>query len=79
MTLFYSDKLEDRRFAELFLAGVLDTIEGKSWCGYAHTKSISILDTLHSDLSKLDESRYNERAAYVIKEIMSKISLCKEP
>jgi hypothetical protein len=78
MSLFYSDRQEDRRYAELFLAGVLYTIEGKSWCGYARTKSVSILDVLHTGLGQLGESRYNERAASVITEIMHKVSLCKE-
>jgi hypothetical protein len=80
MSLYYSNTLEDRRYAELFLLGVIGAIEGKPRHGYHRMKPDTILEILHSGLSKLDESRYNERAGYVITEIFHEdlTSHCKE-
>ena len=81
MTLYYSNILEDRRYAELFLLGVVGAIEGKPQREYHRMKPDTILERLHSGLNKLDESRYNERAGYIITEIFHEDSTfhCKEP
>jgi hypothetical protein len=69
---------EERRYADLYLLGVVDATEGKVWCSYRTLLTTSILDWVDMGLKELNGSRHNERAAYVITDILSKSFPCKE-
>lgn len=69
--------VDERRFAEIYLLGVLDATEGKSWCDYKKFKTISIDEELYSRFKKIPESRMNDRASDVITEILGKSFPCQ--
>lgn len=62
--------IEDRRYAEMYLVGVLDTSEGVSWCDYEQYKTITIDEILFVAFKKLPDVRQNERASSVIVSIL---------
>jgi hypothetical protein len=67
----YSNKIsEEQIVAYAFLLGVSDATEGKIWCSYKIFKTITLLETIHSEVKELDLSHYDERAAYTITEIL---------
>jgi len=75
---YYSKDPEERLIAYAFLFGISDATEGKIWCSYYKFKSITVRETIYSGLKELDPSRYSERAAYVITEILGKNHPCKK-
>jgi hypothetical protein len=75
---YTSESAEVRRYAEMYMLGVVDAAEGKSWCSYRKLKTISINETIFSDLKPLVEVKKNERAAYVITDILSKKFPCRK-
>jgi hypothetical protein len=56
MLIRSSNLPEERRYADLYLLGVVDATEGKVWCGYRKRLTISILEWIDTGLKKLDES-----------------------
>ena len=66
----------ERKNAELYLLGVLDTTEGKDWCDYRTFKTITLREWMFEEFKKLDNSQLNERASSVIKRILSRRYLC---
>jgi len=79
LTSFENPDMEEQNIAYAFLAGIGEATEGKTWCGYYHLKPETIVDIIYSDLRKLDSSRHDGRAAYVITEILEKSRLlCKK-
>jgi len=61
-----------------FFLGMFDATEGKEWCGYKVYKTITILERIHLGFKKLDQSRYDERAAYVITGFLENEIPCKK-
>ncbi|MCB4789978.1 hypothetical protein LGR64_27150 [Delftia sp. Lp-1] len=76
-TAYMSKNLMERRYAEMYLLGVLDATEGRVWCDYQHFKTITLAEVLHSGLSKLDLKQRESRAAHVISDILGKEFPCK--
>ncbi|MDR3214109.1 MAG: hypothetical protein LBT71_09390 [Azoarcus sp.] len=74
---YRSADAEEQNAAYAFLLGVVDATEGKEWCSYRVLKTISILETLAMEFKDFDPSRYDERAAYVITEVLKKYHPCK--
>ncbi len=62
--------MDDRRYAEMYLTGVLDASEGVSWCDYKRYKTITIDETLFVAFQKLPDARQSERASSVIVSIL---------
>lgn len=71
-----SDAIEKRRYAELYLLGVLDATEGTIWCDYKTFKTITIDEVLFTNFKKLTDNELNDRASSVIKKILSKEFPC---
>jgi len=77
---YRSKDVKEQSAAYTFLLGVSDATEGKIWCGYHYLKSGTVLEIIYSEWKKVDPSRYDERAAYVISGILenSKYRICKK-
>jgi len=70
---------EEQSTAYAFLLGVVDAIEGKTWCSYYRFKPITVREVVYSGLGNIDPSRYDERAAYVISRIIENgLPSCKK-
>ena len=70
-----SDQVRER--AQLFLLGVQDATEGKSWCGYRAFKTITLREDIYEYFKKLPHERLAERAAVIIEEALHKNYPCK--
>ncbi len=73
-----SKDLKKRNAARLYLLGVTDTTEGKSWCGYSIVKTVSIREVLYEEIEKLSKEELQSRAAHKIEEILSKKLPCRK-
>lgn len=74
----YSSKsAEERKHAELFLLGVMDATEGKSWCDYKTYKTTTIRQMVYISLKKQPDMQAVERAANVIERILSERFPCE--
>ena len=70
-----SDPARER--AQLFLLGVQDATEGKSWCGYRAFKTITLREDIYEYFKKLPPVRLSERASVIIEEALRKNFPCK--
>ena len=62
----------ERENAMMYLLGVMDTTEGKTWCNYWHFKTISLRESLYSYFKRnISEERLKERASAVITESLN--------
>ena len=59
-----------------YLYGVIDATEKKEWCSFWEVKSFELIGGLYSLLREVDKSRYNERAAHVIIDVLKKYLSC---
>jgi len=75
---YRSKDTKEKSAAYTFLLGVSDATEGKVWCSYNRFKPTTVLETIYSGWEKLDSSRYDERAAFVITEILKNDFPCKK-
>src|SRR2546427_1932773 len=51
---YMSKEVPERRYAEMYLLGVLDATEGRAWCDYRHLKTdrkSTRLNSSHSQIS----------------------------
>lgn len=74
---YMSKNMVERRYAEMYLLGVLDATEGIAWCDYYHIKTISLNEAVYEGLRKADSTRLRKRAALVITDILKKDLSCK--
>jgi len=75
---YYSNDLREQRVAYAFLLGVADTTERKIWCNQGDYTSDIILEPVNESLKKMNLSRYDDRAAFVLTEILRKKYPCKK-
>jgi len=76
---YYSKDQEEQKAANAFLLGVADTFEGKTWCSRDdYYLSSTIFEAVNEGVKKMGLPRYNERAAYVIAEILEKKYPCNK-
>ncbi|MGG7446619.1 Rap1a/Tai family immunity protein [Kosakonia oryzendophytica] len=69
----------ERIKADLYLLGVLDTTEGKVWCGYNRLKTISIHEVVYSYFTAQPAARLQqERATTLILEAMTQNGKCNK-
>ncbi len=73
-----SKEVSQRRLAEMYLIGVLDSTEGKVWCGYDVALPGSIQEQVYIGFKKMDVGLADKRASDVIAAILSKKLPCKE-
>lgn len=69
--------LKDRRYAEMYLLGVLDSTEGSIWCDYKTYKTITIDEVLFVEFKKLTSDDLKERASKVIANILKRKFPCR--
>ena len=74
---FTSKTESDREKAKLYLLGVQDITEGKSWCGYKTLKTITLQEFVFEYFKKLPPARMKERASNLIEEALHKSFPCK--
>ncbi len=74
---YMSGSADERKSARLYLLGVLDATEGKSWCDYQTFKSITLGETVFLAFKKLNSQQLNERASHVIADILSQSYPCR--
>lgn len=68
---------QERLKADMYLLGVLDATEGKSWCNYQTLKTITLQEIIYSYFKKLPQVRLDERAASLIEEALTHNHSCK--
>jgi len=74
---YLSSNIAERRYAQMYLLGVLDATEGITWCNYHLVKTISLEEQIYAGLKKADSSQLQKRAALVITDILKKHLSCK--
>jgi hypothetical protein len=74
---FTSKNTEEKRYAQMYLLGVLDATEGISWCDYRLVKTISLEERVYEGLKKLDSNQLKKRASIVIASILKNRIPCK--
>lgn len=75
---YRSDDVRERRLAEMYLIGTLDSTEGVKWCGYGIALPHSVLDQVHIGFKNASIEMMEDRASNTINKIMSNILPCKE-
>lgn len=78
LAAYMGKDLMQRRYAEMYLLGVLDATEGHAWCSYQQFKTITLAETLYSNLEKTNAKQRKKRAAIVITEILEGQFPCKK-
>jgi hypothetical protein len=73
---FTNPNESERDRAMLYLLGVLDTTEQKSWCAYSTLKTITIRENIFEYFKKLSSDKLKNRASSVIEEAMHSIFPC---
>lgn len=73
---YMSTDANERKNAEVYLLGVMDTTEGKGWCDYRTFKTITLRERVFEEFKKLGNSQLDERASSVIERILSKRYPC---
>ncbi len=68
---------QEKERAQLYMVGVWDSTEGKTWCEFSHYKSITLQETVHGYFKRLPEARLGERASHLIEEALVKNHPCK--
>ncbi|WP_338845604.1 Rap1a/Tai family immunity protein [Massilia sp. W12] len=75
---YMSKNMQERRFAEMYLLGVLDATEGSAWCDYKLVKTISLDEMVYEGFKNSDPEKLKRRASSVISEILQKKLACKK-
>ncbi|MEW5757569.1 MAG: Rap1a/Tai family immunity protein [Pseudomonadota bacterium] len=73
---YMSTDANERKSAELYLLGVMDTTEGKVWCDYRTFKTITLRERIFEEFKKLNSSHLDERASSVIERILTRRYPC---
>lgn len=76
LAAFISQNMTERRYAEMYLLGVLDATEGIACCDYRHVKTISLDEAIYEGLKKADSEQMRKRASLVITDILKKDLSC---
>jgi len=75
---YMSPDLEQRRLAEMYVAGVLDSTEGQSWCGFSVASPDAIQEQVYAALQKSVKTSPEKRASTAIKSHLTELLPCKE-
>lgn len=74
---YQSSDLQQRRLAEMYLAGVLDSTEGKSWCSYKVVHPGSIQEQIFIGFKKQSAENLKDRASKIITNMMEEFLPCR--
>ena len=74
---YMSQAVEERRYAELYLLGVLDATEGIGWCDYRTFKTTTLGEEIFAGFKALEPARLKARAAHVIADILARRFSCR--
>lgn len=75
---YMSSNVELRRFAEMYVVGVLDSTEGKSWCGYKIASPNAIQEQVYAALKTAAGTSPKMRASTVIESHLMNLLPCKD-
>ena len=75
---YMNSDLEQRRLAEMYVIGVLDSIEGKSWCGFKIASPDAIQEQVYVALKRAVEISPKKRASIVIESHLMELLPCKD-
>lgn len=75
---FIHQSPERRSAARLYLLGVLDSTEGKTWCSYNQLKTVTLNEFVFEYLKKLPAERLQARASTLIEEALQNTFPCKD-
>lgn len=75
---FISQSPVRRSAARLYLLGVLDSTEGKSWCSYSELKTVTINEFVFEYLKKLPVEKLKSRASILIENALQQSFPCKD-
>lgn len=75
---FASSQAEIRLPSRVYLLGVLDATEGKSWCGYSILKTASLHEFIFEQLKKQSAKQLEQRASALIEEALHYSFPCKK-
>lgn len=75
---FVNKSLERRTAARLYLLGVLDSSEGKTWCSYSQLKTVTINEFVFEYLKKQSAEKLKLRASDLIQEALHNSFPCKD-
>lgn len=77
-TAYMSSDLEQRRLAEMYLIGVIDSAEGISWCDYAMASPDAIQEQAYLGLKNALKTNPKMRASKAITSRLEEFLPCKE-
>jgi len=74
---YMSSNIEQRRLAEMYLVGVIDSSEGESWCGYRVASPDAIQEQVYIGLKRALEKSPKMRASAAIISRLHDLLPCK--
>lgn len=75
---YMSSDLEQRRLAEMYVIGVLDSTEGQSWCGFNVASPDAIQEQVFAALRKAAKASPEKRASTAIESHLTELLPCKD-
>ncbi|WP_409523878.1 Rap1a/Tai family immunity protein [Nitrincola sp. MINF-07-Sa-05] len=75
---YMSTDIEQRRLAEMYVVGVIDSSEGELWCGYGIASPDAIQEQVYTGLKRALENSPRQRASTAIKSQLKELLPCKE-
>jgi len=75
---YMSKDIEQRRLAEMYVVGVIDSSEGESWCGFKIASPDALQEQVYVALKRTAEKSPKERPSRVIKSHLKELLPCKE-
>ncbi|WP_141229473.1 Rap1a/Tai family immunity protein [Cellvibrio mixtus] len=78
LTAYMNTNVEQRRLAEMYVIGVLDSTEGESWCGFKIASPDAIQEQVYIALKKGIKKSPKKRASIVITSHLTELLPCKD-
>ncbi len=75
---YISNDDKERERAELYLLGVMDSTEGRTWCDYKTFKTITLRERIFEGFKIIEQHKLDERASAIIEKILSKRYPCRK-
>jgi hypothetical protein len=77
LTAYMNSDVVQRRLAEMYVVGVLDSTEGESWCGFGTASPDAIQEQVYVALKKGIQVSPKKRASIVITSHLKELLPCK--
>lgn len=78
MAAYMSENVSQRRLAEMYLIGVLDSTEGNTWCGFGIVLPGALQEQIFIGLKQQTKEVMQGKAPEVISSLLSKKLPCKD-